>query len=436
MIQSLERFVPARLRQAGFVRQLATLSSGTILGQGALVVSSPFLTRLFTPTEFGLLSVFTALSAILGNVMALRYEFAIPVARTDEDAAAIAAVGITITATLSLVIAAVLWQAGSAIGDLLGTPELTPFFWMLPFILAGFGFSYVLAYWSVRRGTFAMNARSTFLQFMSQAVLQLLFGVLRWGGFGLLLGYSLGPVVRCLSLVTSLPRRDRELLRAVRGRRMLELAREHWRYPVFSSSSTLLQSLSQMLPAVLAAVLFGPAVAGFFGLTQRILGLPVRVLSEAASDVFLAAVAKLDGPRRYRLFTVTAVRFLALGTIGSLPVLVAGPELFALVFGPVWHQAGEIAQILAPLYLARFVVVPISQILNVVGRQDRHLASAVLNVSAMAASFTIGGWLQLSSRETFILYSAGSSAAFLFYFFSAWQMARAGRHHDAAPATS
>ena len=52
-------------------------------------------------------------------------------------------------------------------------------------------------------------------------------------------------------------------------------------------------------------------------------------------------------------------------------------------------------QCLVPVQLARFVVVPVSQALNVFQRQDLHLLAAGLNLLAMAASFTAGWWLQL-----------------------------------------
>ena len=65
------------------------------------------------------------------------------------------------------------------------------------------------------------------------------------------------------------------------------------------------------------------------------------------------------------------------------PVLFAGPTLFALVFGDAWRAAGEIVQLLVPLYLTRFVVTPVSQTLNILGRQKLHLVSSSLDMPLM-----------------------------------------------------
>ena len=60
--------------------------------------------------------------------------------------------------------------------------------------------------------------------------------------------------------------------------------------------------------------------------------------------------------------------------------------------------AGAIVQCLIPVQLARFVVIPIAQALNIYGRQDLHLAAAALGLAATAAAFALGAWLGLPLR--------------------------------------
>ena len=83
----------------------------------------------------------------------------------------------------------------------------------------------------------------------------------------------------------------------------------------------------------------------------------------------------------------------AVGMVGMTPLLLFGPALFALIFGEPWRMAGAIVQCLIPVQLARFVVIPIAQALNIYGRQDLHLAAAALGLAATAAAFALGAWL-------------------------------------------
>src|SRR5262245_11569086 len=71
----------------GFAANVAFMVTGTALGQGASVLLAPVLTRLYSPEQFGYLSVYTATLTILVVVAALGFELAIPIAGSDEELA-------------------------------------------------------------------------------------------------------------------------------------------------------------------------------------------------------------------------------------------------------------------------------------------------------------------------------------------------------------
>lgn len=408
-----------------FARRLTILSGGTSLGQAAMILSTPLLTRIYGPAEFGVFAVFSAIAAIACQISAFRYEVAVPVARRDEDAAAMALAGCSAALLVSGLFVVVLLLAAEPLAARLGIPGFGGVLWLLPPMLLSWGFSLVLGHWSIRRGSFRINAVSNMILSMSQAAGQLLLGWLSPTAAALVVGYVLGSFARLALLTRAVPAADRALLRKVSWPRVWAMAREHWHYPAYSGSSALLQSTAQMLPAVFMAVLYGPAAAGWFGLGQRITGMPARMVGEAAAQAFLGEIAQAEGPALYRLFKRTVVRFFLLGAAGLSPLLLAGPPLFALVFGEPWRETGLIVQILVPLHLARFVVVPVAQTLNVTGRQHLHLVASLLGAAALLASFALGAVLDLPLTGTLLLYSLGSTAAFLFYLACAWRAARA-----------
>jgi O-antigen/teichoic acid export membrane protein len=420
----IERLVQRLLPKGRFARRLTILSGGTTLGQGLLILASPLLTRLFGPEEFGVLAVFSAIAAILCQITAFRFEMAIPVCREDEDAMALVLAGCTTALLVSALFAAVLVLFEAPLAAALGIPGFGHVLWFMPPMLLLWGVGLVLAHWGIRRGRFRINAGGNLALSASQAVGQLLLGLASASATALVAGYALGSLVRTSLLVRVLSPADRALLRGVSWSRVAALARAHWHYPVYSGSSGLLQSTAQMLPAVLIAVLYGPAAAGWFGLGQRITGMPTRMMAEAAAQAFLAEIAQAEGPVVYRLFKRAALRFFLLGLIGLAPLLLVGPPLFAFVFGEPWRGTGVIVQILIPLHLVRFVVLAVAQTINVAGRQHLHLIASLLTAAALLSSFALGAWLELDLLGTLLLYSLASTAAFLFYFGCAWHAAR------------
>lgn len=405
------------------MRRLALLSGGTALGQGLLVVGSPLLTRLYSPADFGVLAIFSSLSAILGMVMALRYEFAIPLCDDDAEAADMVGLSAVVTILLTLLLAVAVWGLAPWFALVVDAPSLEPLLWLLPPVMLICGLTLPLNFWSVRQGTFRINSASQLAQSGGQVGSQLALGAAGLGSPGLICGYCLGYLSRLGCLMWVLPRHDRALLLQPRPAGMLRLARLHWRYPVFTTASSLLNSAAQLLPTIILAALYGPVTAGLFGLGQRVVGLPVRVIATSASQVFLAELPRCGAPEAYHLFVRTSLYFLILGLVGMTPLMLAGPEIFAFVFGEAWHEAGRIMQILAPLYLARFVVMPVSQALNVFRRQHLHLIWAAANGIVLVASFIAGWQLRLDPLETIALYSVGSTLVHVLYFGTAWSVA-------------
>ena len=427
------------IRRDRFLRRLALLSGGTVIGQAVTLLVSPLLTRLFTPAEFGLLGVFVALCLLPSAIMVLRYELAIPVCRDDAEAARITMASLLVGAVMAALIGlGVLLLHGWLTGRM-ATPGLETALWLLPVSLLFWGWSLPLSAWSIRRGTFRANAAGKVLQMLAQAVAQLGLGLAGSGAIGLVLGYALGHLARCAYFVRHLGSDDRALLRAARPAGMLRSLREHWRYPLYSSPSALLQNAALSLPALLLATLYGPAVAGWFTLAQRLLEAPVLLLSTSASAAYLGELRELDAAGIRRLFLRTAGRFLALGLLGMGPLLLVAPPLFALAFGEEWRTSGVMVQCLIPAQLARFVVTPITQTLNVYRRQDLHLVSAGINFVALGAGFGLAWYAGLGPVATLLLFSLGSCLAYLVYLLLAWRVIRAAtaagvRPHGSAAA--
>lgn len=412
------------LHRDRFTRRLATLSGGMAAGQLVIVASSPLLTRLYTPTELGVFAVLSAYISILGPVVTLRLEA--PILLERDERAAIRATLLCLLATVAVTL--LLMAAGTGLGVLGWSPahwsHLGGLVWLVPLGVLLYGLAQPFTHWSLRQGEVRINSVTQVVQSVVQVGTQLALGVLGWGAAGLGLGYVLGLLPRCVWRSAATRRTFWARLRRDDLRAMPATAWQHRRYPIMATPSMLLRLGAQFLPPIIITALYGPAVGGMFGLGQRVLTAPVRMLGLATSQAFLAEAGELDRAGLRRLFTTTLARFAILGLLWTVPLLLLAPQLFALVFGRDWRMAGEIVQVMMPLHLARFVVVPVSQVLNVIGRHDLDLALAVAIVAAMAAGFGGAQLLALGPLAAVALYSGLGCIAFLATIAVAWHHMR------------
>lgn len=333
------------------------------MGQGLVILATPLLTRLYTPAEFGVLAVFSALAYCLISVASLRYEMAVPLAPDDETAMNLLAVAVVAALGTACVCAVVAAVFPGAIHAALGNSGVNPYAWVLSLSVAGGGVYQALTYWEVRRGHFSTIGKTRFAQNVAQVGVQLSAGLAGLGVVGLVAGDVIGRAGGGGGLAARLRRDDRHLLATVSVAGMRRAASSYRRFPLLSSWSAIVNAVGLSVPALVFGGLFGAATAGLFVLAQRMVGLPLRLVGSAVAQVYLSEAgraAHADPSRARALFLQTARRLLLLGLVPTVVVGALGSLLFGAVFGSEWREAGAYAQILALPFALQTVGPPVA----------------------------------------------------------------------------
>ena len=79
----------SQIMQSGFIRYVFILSGASVLAQFFHIMSMPLLSRLYSPEDFGVLSLFSSIVNLLATISGFRYYLAIPLARRGRYVCAI-----------------------------------------------------------------------------------------------------------------------------------------------------------------------------------------------------------------------------------------------------------------------------------------------------------------------------------------------------------
>ncbi len=115
------------------------------------------------------------------------------------------------------------------------------------------------------------------------------------------------------------------------------------------------------------------------------------------------------------LYTFKALVLLGIGP--SLLLFLFSPALFAWIFGENWRAAGELAQILAPLYFLNFIASPLSYVFFVAGKQKLDLWWQLALFAVTVAAFALPATL----RHSVASYAIGYSLLYLVYLYMSYQ---------------
>lgn len=385
---TVRRFLP----QSGTSRGSAILALGAAASQALMLAAAPILTRLYAPDEFGILAVFMALLGLIGAVASLRYQCAVPFPKTDEEAAPLLSLGFGIVMIVGGLSLAVSLAFGQTLARMLGTLTLAPFFWLLTVSIVLVGIYELLHYWALRRHAYEALAKTHVTRSALLVAVQL--GGAGFGPISLLLGQATSQLVGVISLFWWVVLDRMSLIRAVRRSDILDAAVRYRRFPMFDTFYSLLGVFAAQMPALLLTGFFGPAAAGLFALTQRVLAAPIVLVGDPVNNAFFAAVP--DAQRQGMLgekVTRLHATMVEIATPVALAVMFAGPEVFAVVFGGAWRNSGGFAQWMALALYTQFLSGPLSSVFYALERQATAIRFQVASVVLRGSALMVGAWL-------------------------------------------
>lgn len=385
-------------RLTGSRRGVLTILAGTAVGQALAVLSAPALSRLYGPADLGVLTVVTALATPLSTIAALRLELAVPLPSKERDAYSLVTLGLLSCAATVVVGLLVVAAFGDDVSRLFEWRSLHVWLWSVPLIAAAMAAFRVLNQFAIRHRRYVAVGRRNLLQSVTMVVTQLGAGAARAGPAGLIVGLGAGQLAGAVSLLHGAGLKTIEARQGRSIRRMRDVIHTYRRFPLLLTPAGLLNVLGLQLPVLLIAYAYGSEVAGWLGLTQRVLALPVTLLGQAVAQVYLGelSLSVRQGTGRAQLLFSRASKRLAIFSVAGAGILLAlGPTLFHVVFGAQWTTSGHYAQALALALAAQLVGVPLSQTLIVMGHQGQQLAwdasRLVLTTGAVWLCIELGG---------------------------------------------
>ena len=354
------------------------------------VLTLPLLTRLYMPSAYAGWALLMSLVLVVTSVSTLRYELAIVLPDSHEEAANVMMGCAGVACAMALIAGLLIplcgsWLIGESFYD-----ELHGWLWSVPPLIVCMGIYQAVNAWCTRTREFKWYSLSQVaLPFMTIGcqILAALWGIRT--ASGLILGTLLGQIFVTLLLLFFIYARYRSLiLGAVSRSKIRKSLIKYKAYPLYMTPYTLVGNVRERLVYFFFAASGERTGLGFYNLSSRLVNLPNSLVSSAVRPVFFQHAASTDF-RLLELPVLKALRLLAVCVIPFWIIFLFHAEvLFALFFGEPWRQAGLYAMILSvpavPLLLGNWL----DRAFDALGRQRLafalEFAFSVLSVVALA----------------------------------------------------
>ena len=274
----------------GFVKDVGTLLSGNVIAQLISMAAYLILTRLYSPEDYGVFTIFYSYIEVLIILSTCKFEMGIVASKDNHEGTALARFALRMNTIVSLVllgIVTVLYFCGALPGKIqsIGLIAL-----LIPCMVFFMGTSRIYEALYNRHREFKQVALSQMVNSSAGALLKILFGLSKMiSTWGLPLGTVLGQMAGNLNYRLRLHKLDFPKVDRAEQRKV---AKQNINFALFTAPKDFLNSFSSNLPFIWLALYFDDARVGLFSLALTFTFKPINMLAGALENVLYVRTAE------------------------------------------------------------------------------------------------------------------------------------------------
>ncbi len=394
---------------------LMILSSG--IAQVILIITTPIITRLYSPTEFGEFTIFSNIAMILIPIINARYDLLIVNTKNDRSANILSQISFLISLLILLIL----------------IPIFAISAWLYPNFILDFIFIIIMLFLVSLTNIFTnyLNKERKYkvlslinvFRAGSMALLQIIFGLLALGSLGLIIGFSLSYIAG-ITLGYKTFKKHFNIVRDKEETKALFL--ENKNQLVYSTPSILLNSLSFSVVVFFIGILYTNTEVGIYGMAIRVLGIPVTIISLGLSKIFMQQAN--DYYIEHGNFRNLLLKFSSILVIVSIilyvPLYLFSEELVNILLGHSWVDAITVIKIVIPLFVIRLIVSTVSLSVIVLQKQQLELILQALFLIGTTVTFVISKMLNLTFLNFVSINTVVLIVSFMIFFIALYYFAK------------
>jgi O-antigen/teichoic acid export membrane protein len=398
--------VNGRRPVSSYWRDVAWQLSGTSLAQLVGIAGLPVLTRLYTPEDFAVQSLFLQIVNYATALVTWRYEYFVQLPKSNDDVRALNRLVLMLGVAMVLATTPLLWIFRDVVASPLRNSEIAPWLVLAPTTALLFSWAIAAQNNAQRLGDFGTSGLSELAGKLAYVATGIVGALIHPGALTLMVTTAVGAIGKLAFVLLRRPIWGRAPLRADAGA-VRRVGSHYGRLATSTVVSHLLSTSALAIPQVAIAQLYGADVLGQFALALATIFLPSGLLGAAIGQVYYQRAAKqwAEGSEFSALWRDMVHKLLLIGIPIYAIAALLSEVAYPFVFGDQWHLAGEFARWISVAGFASLVSSPMDRTCLIVGAASYSIVWSVYRVVSTVAFIWLASALDFSPSSFIIAYT-------------------------------
>jgi O-antigen/teichoic acid export membrane protein len=345
-----------KIKSNSFYKSTITLSFTSLLAQLIILLGTPLITRLYSPSDFADLSIISALIQFFGVFATLRYDNAIPLCDSDNEAdilfifCTLFIVGFSFLLFLIIVVL-------ETFGVNLFNFKNQSYIYFVPIGVSLFGFANLLSFFSIRVNLYKTLGVSRVLQSFTSVSFQIGLGYTKFSIIGPILGYlfqiGFSTVYMFKTIWSKIVLIRQGKFGYENSKKVLE---KFIRFPKYSLLEALMQMFSIQLPFFFLNYINDQSESGYLLNSMKFSQIPIVLVASSISQVYYGYIKENLNNGKLQIMSLDIIiklyNFIILPLIVFIPI---SPYVFETYLGNKWRHSGELMQWIIPYTIALII---------------------------------------------------------------------------------
>lgn len=402
-----------RLVGSDFNKNFFKVFSGASIASIISVIVIPISTRLYSPEQFGVFQQFASVVLVFSSISSFRYELAIVLPKKRQRSEAVTLLALICLLVSTLAYSLLFFFLGEWFLNYINAVSLVPYLILIPISIFVSGLFQICQFILVSSANYGRLSRNKVFSSLTNQSGIIGLGAIAPSAGGLAVSYMASQLVASILVLKTF---NFQSLRKLRFKYMLLLAKRYKKFPLVNSLNVFLNTMSLQMPVFLLGKYFNAEVVGIYMLANRLLELPLALISSSVAQVYMKSAADChnihDGQLK-ELYLSTLKKLICIASFALIVVFIFADIAVDMIFGSEWINTSLFMQILIIYKFFQFLNSPLSSTFVIVNKQE--LALGLILVSIVARYFSM---LVFKDTVESMLYAFTVSSALFYILFN------------------
>lgn len=331
--------------KSDFLKSISVLAGGTMVAQVVTFLATIYLTQLYLPDSFGLLSLGTSIISLCIPFATLRFDKAITIAENDKEIynlIVLSFISNTFVSVTILIIGLIIYSFN------LFTIIHYSLVFIIPFSVFLYGLINVFQMYFDKRAKFNITSKNVIIDALSKSGIQ--FALHKVFPFlGMFLGYVAALIISTSYYYYNTVSLIKSCKENISKKSLYTTAKKYDKFPKFYALSNILKSASHNVCSFMFPLLFSLAILGNFSIAFKIVKLPAQLLSMAIRRAYCPKGASLyltDKLALLKLYLKSTKVLILISIIPFIIFQIFADDLFRFFFKESWWAAADYAKVI------------------------------------------------------------------------------------------